>query len=152
MAIIRGVLTQTGADTFTQAVIDTNLTVDGKSGWQILGFKATWLLGYTVAATDNILSAILSTRVTTVTLPSETEEIARVSWAVANTAGVAVAYPFEPIKSADVLETRITVQPNLYVSASSTTTGLTNVLYYEFTYEPVKLSDLEVMRLLQGGT
>lgn len=152
MPILRLKVTQGGADTFTQTTINTDLTADGKSAWQFTKMKAFWENGYTAAATDQTISAILSTQATTVTVPTDPEEIARVTWAIANTAGVAVAYPVELIKQVDVPMDRITVQPTVYVSVSSTTTGLTNVVYFELEYEVVKLSDIEVLRLLVGGS
>ena len=148
--IYKGVVTQGGADTFTAATILTGLTVDGKSGWQINGFKVFWSNGYTAAATDAISNCVLAT-LATVTLPNSDDEIARVSWAVQNTAGVAVAFNFDPIKKADITEPRVTVQSDLYVHANTTTTGLTNVFYYEISYDIVKLTDLEVLRLMVGG-
>lgn len=150
MPIFKGVATQTGGDTFTAAAILTGLTVDGKSGWQINGFKAFWSNGYTAAAADAIANCVLST-IATVTLPNADDELARVSWAVQNTAGVAVAMTFEPTKLADIQEPRVTVQPDLYIHANTTTTGLTNSFYYEIQYEIVKLTDIEVLRLLVGG-
>lgn len=150
MPIVRGLVTQGGADTFTAATIDTGLTVDGKSGWLITGFHAFWSDGYTAAAADMVASAVLATQAT-VTVMSDDEEIARVTWAVANTAGVAVTYPLDLVKSAPIFGERVTVQPNIYVHSSTTTTGLTNDMYYVVEYEIVKMSDLEVMRLLVGG-
>lgn len=150
MALYKGVVTQGGADTFTAATILTGLTADGKSGWEITGFKAFWANGYTAAAADAICNAVLAT-IATATLPNSDDEICRAAWAVQNTAGVAVAMNFEPVKRADLTENRVTVQPDLYVHANSATTGLTNVLYYEISYEIVKLTDLEVLRLLVGG-
>lgn len=148
--IIRGLITQTGNDTFTASEILTGLTVDGKAGWQINGFKAFYSNGYTAAAADQIANCILAT-ISTVTTPNLDDEIARVSWGVANTAGVAVAYPFEPIKQAVIQEPRVTVQPELYIQAATTTTGITNSFYYEISYEIVRLTDVEVLRLLMGG-
>lgn len=148
--IYKGVVTQGGADTFTAATILTGLTVDGKSGWQINGFKAFWSNGYQAAAADAISNCVLAT-LATVTLPNSDDEIARVSWGVQNTAGVAVAFNFDPIKKADITEPRVTVQSDLYVHANTTTTGLTNVFYYEISYDIVKLTDLEVLRLMVGG-
>ena len=150
MPRIKGVVTQGGNDTFTAGTIDTGLTADGKVGWEITGFKAFWSNGYTAAAADAIANAVLATIATVTTFDSD-DEIARVSWGVQNTAGVAVAMTFDPIKVADFAETRVTVQPNIYVHAASTTTGITGVIYYEVDYEVVKLTDLEVMRLLVGG-
>lgn len=150
MATLKGTLTQGGADTFTAGQILTGLTADGKSGWEITGFKAFWSNGYTAAAADAIFNAVLAT-INTVTLPNSDDEICRASWGVQNTAGVAVAMTFEPMKKADLTETRVTVQPDIYVHANSTGTGLTNVIYYELSYEIIKLSDIEVLRLMVGG-
>jgi len=151
MAIQRGTLIQSGANTFTQATIDTNLTIDGRTGWAITGFKCWASTLYTeVTTADYTLAGILATQATTVTTPDDNEEIARIQWAN-NFSTAAVAYPVEPIKLAEMLETRLTVQPQLYFGIDSA--GLTAAarIYYEFSYDIVKLSELEVMRLLVGG-
>lgn len=150
MPSIKGVVTQGGADTFTAANILTGLTSDGKSGWEITGFRAFWSNGYLAAAQDAVANCVLAT-IATVTLPNNDDEIARVSWGVQNTGGVAVAMNFEPIKVMALPEIRVTVQPDLYIHANTITTGLTNVFYYELTYNVVKMTDLEVLRLLVGG-
>jgi len=150
MLSVKGVITQGGADTFTSVQVLTGLTADGKAGWDIKGFRVFWSNGYTAVAGDAILNGVLAT-IPTVTLPNNDAEILRVSWGVQNTAGVAVAFNFEPIKSIEQIDGRVTAQPDLYVHANSTGTGLTNVLYYQIDYEIVKLSDLEVLRLLVGG-
>jgi hypothetical protein len=151
MSILRGVTTQSGADTFTQTAIDTNLTADGKAGWEVVSFRAFWPGMYALAAADMTLSAILATQVTTVTTLNLAAEIARVNWAIANTAGVAVAFPVEQTKTDILIETRITAQPLLYVGISSATTGAANVVYWELEYNVIKLSDVETLRLLVGG-
>lgn len=150
MGIIRQKVTQTGADTFTAAAIDTGLTSDGKAGWQINSIKVFWENGYSAAATDQTISAILSTQAT-LTTPNDNEELVRVNWAVANTGGVAVAYPVDLLKERAAAIDRVTVQPTLYAQVSSVTTGLTNVIYFEIDYEIVKLTEIEVLRLLIGG-
>jgi len=150
MTVLKGVVTQGGADTFTAAQILTGLTADGKAGWEITGFKAFWSNGYLGAAQDAIANCVLAT-IATVSLPNNDDEIARASWGIQNTGGVAVAFGFDPVKKADLTESRVTAQPDLYVHANSTTTGLTNIFYYEISYEIIKLSDMEVLRLLVGG-
>lgn len=152
MGLLKGVVTQGGADTLTQGVINTDLTVDGKSAWFIKRFVAYWSNGNTAAAADMELEAILSTQATTGTTFNQTEEIGRIEWAISNTAGVAVTYVVDPIKEAVFLPAdRLTVQPQLYVTIKSTTTGLTNVVYYAIEYDIVKLSDNELLRLAVGG-
>ena len=147
----RGVVTQSAADTFTQSVIDTNITVDGKAGWEITAFSAYWSNAEAMPAADIEVNAVLSTQATTVTTFDQDEEIIRLNWGFANIAGVAVVVPVDMVKREILFSPRLTVQPLLYVGASSVNTGLTVVIYYEIVYDIVKLTDLEVLRLLQGG-
>lgn len=145
-----GVITQSGADTFTAVSIDTNIAVDGKSGWEIVAFSGYWSQGEAVAAADWDANLILATQATA-TVFSDDEEIYRLQWGLQNTGGVAVAVPVSQVKRELLLYPRLTVQPALYVHASTQLTGAANVFYYEISYEIVKLSDIEVLRLLQGG-
>lgn len=146
----RGVVTQGGADTFAAGTIETNLTADGKSGWEIIAFSAYYTNGETAAAADSDVNCILAVQPTITTFDQD-EEVYRLNWSVANTAGVAVAYPLSLIKRELLIQPRITVQPNIYVQVASTLSGIANVMAYEVHYNIVKLTDLEVLRLLQGG-
>jgi hypothetical protein len=146
----RGLSTQGGADTFVATSIDTNLTADGKAGWEIVAFSAYFTNGETGAAADSDVNAILATQATVTTFEQD-EEIYRINWSVANTAGVAVAYPVQLVKREILVEPRLTVQPTIYVQVSSSASGLTCAVAWEFHYNIVKLTDIEVLRLLQGG-
>jgi len=146
----RGLSTQGGADTFVATSIDTNLTADGKSGWEIVAVSAYYTNGETGAAADSDVNLIVATQATVTTFEQD-EEIYRINWAVANTAGVAVAYPLELVKREVLIQPRLTVQPLIYVQVSSTLSGLTNAIAWEVHYNIVKLTDIEVLRLLQGG-
>lgn len=148
--IKRGVVTQGGADTFTIGTIDTNLTADGKAGWEIIGLSAYYSNAETAAAADSDVNCVLAVQATITTFDQD-EEVYRLNWAVANTAGVAVAYPLNLVKREMLLQPRLTVQPYIYVHVASTLSGLANVMYYEIHYNIVKLTDIEVLRLLQGG-
>jgi len=150
MAIIKSTTVQSGADTTTRLTIDTNLTVDGKTAWSITGFQVYWSNGETSATADQQFSVSLNT-VNTGTTFSSADQIALVNWGLVNTGGVAVAYQVELLKSATFFEERITAQPSLYVDLVSTGTGQANRAYWQIQYEIVKLTDLEVMRLLVGG-
>jgi hypothetical protein len=151
MGIIRVAVTQGGADTLTQVAIPTSLTADGRMGWLIKRLTAMWSNGYTSVAADQKMSAILSTKPTTATIPTDSEELARVVYAVSNTAGVAVAYTMELQKTTLAAADRVTVQPYLYATVESAGTALANLVYFEIEYEDVKMTDLEVLRLLVGG-
>jgi len=146
----RGVSTQGGADTFVATSIDTNLTANGKSGWEIMGLRAYYSNAEVGAAADTEVNCICAVQATVTTFDQD-EEICRLNWAVANTAGVAVAYPIEMIKQQTLFVPRITVQPLVYVQVASTASGIANVIYWELFYDIVKLTDIEVLRLLQGG-
>jgi len=146
----RGLSTQGGADTFVATSIDTNLTADGKSGWEIVALSAYYTNGETGAAADSDVNLIVATQATLTTFDQD-EEIYRINWAIANTAGIAVAYPLELVKREVFIQPRLTVQPIIYVQVSSTLSGLTNAIAWELHYNIVKLTDIEVLRLLQGG-
>jgi len=150
MAKINQLVTQSGSDTSTWVAIATGLTVDGKAGWQINGMSAYWVDGQSVAAADMIVNGVVST-VNTGTSYGDDDEVARVSWGLQNTAGTAVAVPFEPIKSVQLVEPRVTVQPTIYVGIISQTSGQANDMIFVVNYDIVRLSDNEVLRLLAGG-
>jgi len=147
---IKGTLIQTAPDTFTTLAVETGLTADGKAGWQIRKLRVFWSLGYTVAAVDHMASCVLATLITSTSLDSH-DEICRVSWGQQNTGGVAVTVNLEPIKDHTLSEPRLTVQPIIYIHANTISTGISNRFYFEIDYDLVKLSDLEVLRLLAGG-
>lgn len=143
-------VTQSGADTFTAVAIATGLTADGKSGWSISSIRAQWVDGAAIAAADYTLEAKVATIATTTTFGSA-DEVERVMWGCQNTGGVAVAFGFEPIKEQFLTEPRITVQPFIYAQVASAGTANANDVIIEVFYDIVKLSDLEVLRLLAGG-
>lgn len=150
MSVLKQLVTQTGNDVFTVGAVETGLTLDGKAGWAITSLIAFWKDGSLVAAADWSLSAKLAT-VSTDTEYSSMDELARVSWAMQNTGGVAVATPLDPIKEVILTESRITVQPTIYLQVASSLTANANDIIFHIYYDIVKLSDLEVMRLYAGG-
>lgn len=150
MPSIKQLVTQTGNDTDTYVSIDTNLTAEGKSGWQINAVEAYWVDVQAVAAGDYKVEAIVNTTGTTTTAASD-DELARLEWALQNTGGVAVAFPVETNRQIILFEPRITVQPEIFVGVESVSTSQANDVIFIIYYEIVKLSDLEVLRLLAGG-
>lgn len=154
MAIEKGVVVLPAAGTFTQAVFDTNITAESKYGLEITGFKAYMrsrdATGIEVPE-SNLIECILATQITTITTPDETEEIARVGWGLRFSTAASMAET-EPEKVAFMLEPRLTVQPTLYIGVKgSVTIGAITDIYYEISYSIVKLSDIELLRLLVGG-
>lgn len=141
---------QSGADTATASQIETGITVDGKVGWEIIGMQCYWTNGEAVAAADYELQIGVRTDATGLNF-ADLDEIIRTTWAVQNTAGVAVALPLENMKEIILLEPRVTVAPILYVRAESANTAQANNIITRLYYNIIKLTDLEVLRLSQAG-
>jgi hypothetical protein len=150
MPVVKKLVTQSGNDTFTSVAIDTNLSVDSKSGWSIRAVEAYWADGAAVAAGDWYLNAKVAT-VSTSTLFTDDDEIARLDWGLQNTGGTAVSVPYEPFRGISLAEDRVTVQPFIYVGVESSGTSQANDVLFRVYYDIIKLSDIEVLRLLQGG-
>ena len=150
MAVVRQLVTQGGADTTTSVAVSTGLTADGKSLWSLVGVVAYWVDGAAAAAGDWSLQAYIGT-VTGAIAMTSADRVGGVAWGMQNTAGVAVAVPYEPERTSSFLEARVTAQPNIYVTVESAGTGQANDVIFQVIYEIVKASDLEVLRLLAGG-
>jgi len=150
MANIKGSVTQSGADTTSHTLIETNLTADGKTGWEVYAIEAYWVNGEAVAAADWEMRCGVTTVNSTPSFISA-DEFCSIGWGVQNTGGVAVALPYDPIKSLIFIEPRLTVQPVIYFYCVSQLTGQANTVQFRIYYNEVKLGDLEVLRLLAGG-
>lgn len=146
---IRQLVTQTGNDTRTAIALQLP-SLDGKSAYQIEGMRCIWYDCNTVAAADYRLFAYIATEDAAL-VPSDDEWVIDVGWACQNTAGVAVAFAVEPVKSSQLAMPRLTVQPYVYVVVDSVSTGQANDVYFEVYYSIQKLSEIEYLRLLAGG-
>jgi hypothetical protein len=143
----RVVLTQTGVDVESSLVIPTGLTVDGRLGWSITRMRAIWNNMSSIPPT--VVSATLNVQLNTEVgsqLFSDVDSIGMISYKLRGIAASTSANQLFPM-----VEPRLTVEPNLILLLASGTTGLANAVSFEFQYEQVKLSDMDVMRLLQGG-
>lgn len=149
MARIKTLVTQSGADTFTSVALALP-ALDGKSGYEIMGIRAYWLDGAAVAAADYSIMATVQVASTVLTFLDD-EFIDGVAWGVQNTAGVAVAVAYEPLKEHMLEEPRLTVQPSIYAAVASVGTSQANDVVIEVIYSTTKLSELEYLRLLTGG-
>jgi len=150
MALIKQLVTQSGSDTATEVEILTGLTSDGKSGWAIKSIRAVWKDIAAVAAGDYSLLAAVNTESGAYTEVDD-ENLLAVRWAAQNTGGVAVFASVEQVMESYSIEERVTVQPALYFRVESSGTSQANDVIFLVQYEPVKLSDTEVLRLLVGG-
>jgi hypothetical protein len=149
MPSIKQVVTQSGADTFKSFALALP-ALDGKSAYSIKGLRALWVDGEAVAAADHRLDAVVQVESTVLTFEDE-EWLESVSWGMQNTAGVAVANTFEPMKEHFLEEPRLTVQPSIYAAIKSSGTGQANDVIFEVFYDVVKVTELEYLRMLAGG-
>jgi hypothetical protein len=145
----RVLVTQSGVDTATGVAFSLP-ALDGKSAYQISGFEANWYDANTVAAGDWLLRARITTEDSTLT-PLDDEMVLELTWAMQNTAGVAVAVPVDPVREKHLYMPRLTVQPFVYARVESTATAQANDVYFTLFYSIEKLSELEYLRLLAGG-
>jgi len=153
MALVKGVAVLPALGTLTSVSIDTNITADSKSGWEITGFKAH-LRSRDATGIEYLEAMVIDAKlatVATVTLPDSDDEIARVTWGLAWSSAASFT-PIPIIQRADMTESRLTVQPLIYVNVVNTV-GIVAItdIYYEFSYDVVKLTDVELLRLLIGG-
>lgn len=150
MITIKGTITQTGVNTYTSSLVDTNLSVDGRAGWDIKAFRGFYS-NFGVQTPADITQNLILATLATVTNYDSKDEIARVVWQAGGNTFTDVFAQFDAIKAAVFSGSRLTVQPFLYINSSSTGQSAAGILYWEMDYEVVKLTDLEVLRLLQGG-
>jgi len=152
MSSIKKSMLQTGVNVTTELAIPTLLTVDGKSGWNILGMNLILSgLGPAVVPTTDAQALVELNTEAGVQNFDDPDNIIfhqfQFSGIAASTSGYQV---FNTVQHTLILP-RLTVQPNLYLNLS--TSGLAQVLTVnvEIVYETVRLTDVEVMRLMQGG-
>lgn len=149
--LIRTQINQSAIDLRRVVELDTGITLDGKSGWNIKAARAHWFNAQSCPInSDFVLTVGLSTTPAPTTFDSS-DQILAVDWANINQALSAGSTLIERYKSVVLFEPRITVQPKLFLFCESSVTGLANQTYLELWVEPVKLTDLEVMRLYAGG-
>lgn len=152
MPSITSTVIQSGIDVLTYVAIDTNLSADGKAAWSIKGLRGYFQNGYTAnPALDWTVSAIIGT---TNDDPDfgDPQIMDFLNWSSRSLGASLVGFEmFEAVQEHVPMEERITVQPIIYLSAKSINTGQANTLIMQVFYDVVKLSDLEVLRLLAGG-
>jgi hypothetical protein len=149
MGVIRQRVTQSAADTATAVQLPL-VALDGKSGYEIKGMEVLLTNGVSLPASDWQINAKLLTANGTYTF-SDDEVICEIDWGFANVAGVAIGNMIEIQKEKFLMESRITVQPQIFVQLSSVVTGLVMVADFRVYYDLVKLTELEYLRMLTGG-
>jgi len=152
MPIIKGTVTSsgTGANT-TVGTVATGLTVDGRVGWNITRFAVFFSNMYIQVPGDMEHDVYLQT-IATLTTSDSDDVIARCSFGTAITGAADVGFQCFPENEVVLFEPRLTVQDSIYVLSRNVVGSTTApVIYYEINYEVVKLTDLELLRLLVGG-
>jgi hypothetical protein len=152
MPSVKNFVIQATPNADAEVAIPTLLTVDGKSGWMITGvkFSVTNLAQATIPTADCSAIMELNTEIGSQSAV-DNDSVAIEYIAVSGIAASVSAFQLQTTYNAVLPSGRLTVQPNLYLHVKSLgfLSGLAIVA--EVFYEIVKLTDMEVMRLLQGG-
>lgn len=151
MASVKVQATQTAINGTVVATIPTGLTIDGRTGWKISGGR--WQYVSVNNAWDGIADAAINYQLTT-----EGQQLdfldpdIILQGGIEFSGGTASSGVQLVTTGVDVLpEGRVTVQPSLDLVLFTTGMVSTLIMGFELFYEPVRLTDLEVMRLMQGG-
>lgn len=151
MLVKRITALQPSADGQVTVAIPTGLTVDARLGWSIVRIEATWVnISSTSFVVSNVLNVQLNTEATT-QVYTDPDLVEWIRFTVKGTTAAVVGQQVQGFVARDLFVPRLTVEPNLFVDIVSTGTGQANNVHFALFYEQVKLTDLEVMRLLQGG-
>jgi len=143
---------QTATNATAEIVFPTGLTIDGRTGWNILGVRWESVNLYNVVPVT--ANSKIECQVNTETgnqSPMDADNILNICLQYKGTAASTAAFQMQSQGTIPLVAPRLTVQPNLYFHLE--TAGLTAAASLVLTvdYDVVKLTDLEVMRLYQGG-
>jgi hypothetical protein len=144
-----GSITQTAPDTFTEAAIPTRLTVDGKTGWRLVELSVFFENGNTLSLVVDCSATLILSTESGLQSFIDPDYVVSTDWAINGTALSTSSVMVDRHRAVSC--ERVTVQPFVYLQCDSSSTGVACVMSYRLAYELVKLTDLEVMRLLQGG-
>jgi hypothetical protein len=149
--ILKYILQQSTANVDAIVTVPTLLTVDGKMGWEVTRVRAYLAdVSGVVSTTDITMSIQLNTE-TGLQGFTDPDQICALGYLFQGTAGGTSAFQVNPIAEWFSEAGRITVQPNLYLLLHTIGAGAVVIAGVEIEYRTVTLTNLEVMRLLQGG-
>jgi len=145
-------LTQGGADAFVQATEPTGINPSLGSGWLLTHALIFFPLTVTLeglSADNSIVWSLTRDSETAVASLDDNDCLFASGFAVPLTTSGEVYVP--RLHRFDFPDGIVVVNPNLYAQLDSTGTGLTLTAHMRLYYEEVKLSELEVLRMLSAG-
>lgn len=149
---IKKLLTQTAVNTSLEVAVPTLLTVDGRQGWNLTGFRWNYNnLQNAVASTANAYSILQVNTETGLQTFDDPDNVFYINYLFHGVAASTSAMQIMGSGVQELPEPRTTVQPELYFRLETSGMTIPVTVGVELTYEIVKLTDMEVMRLLQGG-
>jgi hypothetical protein len=151
MSQYKATVTQSGINVLTSVPILTGLTVDGKSGWNIKRVRFNFVGPNAVSpVVDTGIILQLNTEIGDQAF-TDNDSIVHETISISGVAASTSAFnlPDPRVWISDI--GRVTVQPILYLTLVSNGLIAAGVVNVEIEYEIIRLTDLEVMRLLQGG-
>jgi hypothetical protein len=152
MLSLKQLLNQTVINTPIELAIPTDITVDGRTAWSVVG------MNYNVrrlnAAVPNVSNSTVTVELNTETGDQTFTDKDSIIFDQLQFHGIAAStssFYVPSGKSITLINPRITAQPDLYLRLDTSNLTATVELSVEIVYELVKVTDLEMMRLLQGG-
>lgn len=142
--------TQPGADTFVQASASTNIVPEDGLVYKVLGIDVQLSAAIQGIATDCACYWSFSRDTKTgLCALSDPDCMLMDGFAVALTTSGAVRLP-ATYRYSDMSALYI-VEPTIYLQVSSGTTGLVNIVNSRIYYEEVKMSEVEILRILNNS-
>lgn len=139
-------LTQGSADAFVQGVINTEIVPENGIGLRMTRLEMLKPYMPAVAAADRQWSITRDTKTAVANLSDPDCMYADGDKMVLVTSGAV----HQKLREENELNSVFVVEPQIYIQLDSTATTLTNTFYFRLHYEEVKLSEVEILRLLNN--
>jgi hypothetical protein len=152
MSSIKTSIVQSTLNSTVEITLPTGLTVDGKAGWNIQGVRFLW--ANAAQCVTPVADCMLFIQLNTETGNQQFTDKDNIIYGIMASSGIAASTSSFWVDGnyQQVLPVpRLTVQPALFLNVSSIGLIINASIYAEVFYDVVKLTDLEVMRLSQGG-
>jgi hypothetical protein len=144
-------IAQASANTDVEFIIPTGIAADSRQGWAIKRVTAWFASAAAVISTADITVNLQLNAETGTQDFLDNDSIAYLimlfNGVAASTSGFQIDAKVEWVS----LDGRVTVQPELYLRLVTSGAGAACGFNVEIEYEVIKLTDVEMLRLLQGG-
>lgn len=144
-------LTQGGADAFVQATVLTDIVPENGYGLRVIGVEIEQRTADVVAAAANSIWEMSFARDTKAAIADLADPDVWMTWKLVNRVVASGASLQECSRLIVPAATSILVEPYVYIQLDSASTGVANVVNVRIHYEEVKLTEIEILRLLNNA-